>query len=175
MESFRPQANRNIDKVVLGKLCFRTWYPSHYGKETLGEGQSSTLGKAGGQTAGDAAAANDVTNRAASKKDRDRDHHPPRLLERLYVCPACFKYSKELVPWWGHVKLCEKKGYVPGRKIYVHPKGRRRAVMPVEGGLGPGQRKKRVESGARQAEIVQDEGEWSIWEVDGEHGGVSNS
>ncbi len=27
-------------------------------------------------------------------------------LERLYVCPHCFKYTTELVPYRGHVEMC---------------------------------------------------------------------
>jgi hypothetical protein len=60
------------------------------------------------------------------------------MLERLYVCKHCFKYSKELMGWVGHGKACERRRggaapMVPGRKIYSH------------GGSG-----------------------WSVWEVDGE-------
>lgn len=60
------------------------------------------------------------------------------MLERLYVCKHCFKYSKELMGWVGHGKACERRRggaapMVPGRKIYSH------------GNSG-----------------------WSVWEVDGE-------
>lgn len=60
------------------------------------------------------------------------------MLERLYVCKHCFKYSKELMGWVGHGKACERRiggaaPMVPGRKIYSH------------GNSG-----------------------WSVWEVDGE-------
>lgn len=59
------------------------------------------------------------------------------MLERLYVCKHCFKYSKELMGWVGHGKACERRRggaapMVPGRKIYSH------------GNSG-----------------------WSVWEVDG--------
>lgn len=65
------------------------------------------------------------------------------MLERLYVCNHCFKYSKELMNWVGHVRVCERRlggtlGVVPGRKIYTHEKGT-----------------------------------WSVWEVDGEVDTVS--
>lgn len=63
-----------------------------------------------------------------------------QMLERLYVCKFCFKYSKELMAWVGHVRACERRfgadndlGMVPGRRIYTHGKG-----------------------------------EWGVWEVDGE-------
>jgi MYST family zinc finger domain len=67
------------------------------------------------------------------------------MLERLYVCNHCFKYSKELMNWVGHVRVCERRfggrlGVVPGQKIYTHGKGT-----------------------------------WSVWEVDGEVDTVSNS
>jgi hypothetical protein len=60
------------------------------------------------------------------------------MLERLYVCNHCFKYSKELMSFWGHLRACERafggnEGTVPGRRIYCHP-----------------------------------DGAWSVWEVDGE-------
>jgi hypothetical protein len=65
------------------------------------------------------------------------------MLERLYVCNYCFKYSKELMNWVLHVRACERKdggalGVVPGREIYTH-----------------------------------DKGTWSVWEVDGEVDTVS--
>lgn len=156
------RADRNIDKVVFGNICFRTWYPSYYGKEVLGDHSGATRGgsKDGGK---------DTGGKSASKKERE--HHT--MLERLYVCPHCFKYSKELVAWWGHVQVCEKLRYIPGRKIYIHPRGRRKILVPAEN-RGAGPKKRRGEGGVRYVEeIVQDEGEWSIWEVDGEKDGVS--
>lgn len=156
-----PRADRNIDKVVLGDLCFRTWYPSYYGKELLGDlGSSSSNSKSG---------ASEDAGKASSRRDRDQP-----VLERLYVCPSCFKYSKELVAWWGHVRVCERKGKVPGRKVYVHPQGRRKVLVPQGGPKGMGPKRKRGDSGVRYAEqTIQDEGEWSIWEVDGEKEKVS--
>lgn len=61
-----------------------------------------------------------------------------QMLERLYVCNHCFKYSKELVGWMGHLKSCERRlgggmNMVPGTQIYTH-----------------------------------ESGTWSVWEVDGE-------
>ncbi|KAJ4293012.1 SAS complex subunit [Collariella sp. IMI 366227] len=90
------------------------------------------------------------------------------MLDRLYVCPCCFKYSKELVTWWEHVRWCERQGVVPGKKIYTHPKGRRTVLVPA--GPAPKQgRGKRGSIGQKMIEeVVQDQGEWSIWEVDGE-------
>ena len=157
-----PRADRNIDKVVFGNLCFRTWYPSYYGKEVLGDSGATRGGsKDGGK---------DTGGKSSSKKERE--HHT--MLERLYVCPSCFKYSKELVAWWGHVRVCEVQRYIPGRKIYVHPQGRRKVLVPAEN-KGSGPKKRRGDSGVRYVEeIVQDEGEWSIWEVDGEKDGVSS-
>ena len=158
------RTDRNIDKVVLGSICFRTWYPSYYGKEVLGDASGAAKGgsKDGGKDLGG----------KSSSKGKDREHQP--MLERLYVCPSCFKYSKELVAWWGHVRVCERQGYVPGRKIYTHPRGRRKILVPYDN-KGPGPKKRRVDGGVRYVEeIVTDEGEWSIWEVDGEKDGVSS-
>ncbi|KAM3435583.1 hypothetical protein NHJ13734_005486 [Beauveria thailandica] len=152
-----PQrSDRNIDKVVFGNLCFKTWYPSSYGKEVLGDGSANSRNgtKDHGIEAG----------KVHGKKDRE---HPP-MLERLYVCPSCFKYAKELVAWWGHVRSCGLKGRVPGKRVYVHPRGRRK-IRVAHDGKGPGPKKRRGDGGVRYTEqIVQDEGEWSIWEVDGE-------
>lgn len=154
-------SDRNIDKVVFGNLCFRTWYPSYYGKEVLGD----TSGNARNGSKEHAAEA----GKTHGKKDRE---HPP-MLERLYVCPSCFKYAKELVAWWGHVRSCELKGRVPGKRVYTHPRGSRK-IRVAHDGKGPGPKKRRGDGGVRYTEqIVQDEGEWSIWEVDGETDGVS--
>ncbi|KAK3290642.1 acyl-CoA N-acyltransferase [Chaetomium fimeti] len=166
--------DRNIDKVVLGDICFPAWYPSYYGKELLG-GVSSNSTKSGKGTKSNGSLAASLSNQE-SKDDingttahgrRDRDSHPP-MLNRLYVCPRCFKYSKELVTWWEHVRWCEQQGYLPGNKIYTHPKGKRTVMVPS--GPAPKQgRGKRGSVGQRMVqEVVQDEGEWSIREVDGE-------
>lgn len=158
-------ADRNIDKVVLGKLCFRTWYPSYYGKEVLGDvsGNSRATGSKEGSVLD--------ASKAPSKRDKDGN----TVLERLYVCPSCFKYAKEIVAWFGHVSACDKKGTIPGRKVYSHPRGRRK-VLIAQDGTKPGPKKRRGEGSIKYTEqVVQDEGEWSIWEVDGEADGVSDN
>jgi hypothetical protein len=168
--SVRPplRADRNIDKVVLGNLCFSTWYHSYDGKELLGESPSN-LAKMGGKDAG----AKDQTTGGKSSSRRDREHHP--VVDRLYVCPSCFKYSKELLPWCHHVHVCERKTQIPGRKVYVHPRGRRKILVPHDT-KASGPKRRKGEGNIRYVEeIVQDEGEWSIWEVDGEKDGVSSS
>ncbi|KAK4176486.1 putative histone acetyltransferase [Triangularia setosa] len=124
------QTDRNIDKVVLGDICFKTWYPSYFGKEVLDNG--------------------------------------PGILDRLYVCPCCFKYSKELVAWWEHVQICQGKNFIPGSKIYTHPKGQR-TVLRASGPPPKSGRGRKSNVGQKMVEeVVQDQGEWSIWEVDGE-------
>ena len=158
-----PRSDRNIDKVVLGDLCFRTWYPSYYGKEVLGDMSSNARGGAGSKDA-----ANEAAGKTAPKREKDQP-----MLERLYVCPSCFKYAKELVAWRGHVRLCERKHHIRGNKVYTHPRGRRKVKVPLDA-KGPGQKRRRGEGHARfTEEVVQDEGEWSIWEVDGEKDVVS--
>ncbi|KAK4154377.1 males-absent on the first protein [Chaetomidium leptoderma] len=166
--------DRNIDKVVLGDICFRTWYPSYYGKEVLGDisGGNSTKGGKDAKSTGTSVhhhheAKDDINGGKAHGRRGDRDNHPP-MLDRLYVCPCCFKYSKELVTWWEHVRWCEQRGIVPGKKIYTHPKGKRTVFVP-SGPVPKQGRGKRGSVGQKMVEeVVQDEGEWSIWEVDGE-------
>lgn len=42
-----------------------------------------------------------------------------RTVERLYVCQWCFKYSKELMGFLGHLKVCEKRVEgPPGQEVY---------------------------------------------------------
>ncbi|KAB5542370.1 histone acetyltransferase MYST2 [Coniochaeta sp. 2T2.1] len=172
----KPSSDRNIDKVVLGDICFRAWYPSYYGKEVLGWDNSHHHSQ---QAAHDNATSS--SSHAASSKNGAgavggaKDGHarkPPPMLDRLCVCPCCFKYSTELVKWWGHVQICEATGFVPGRKIYTHPRGSRTVSRPVDGGgkmmgKASGGRKGSM-VGKVVEEVIKDEGEWSIWEVDGE-------
>lgn len=164
-EKTGSRPDRNIDKVVLGKRVFSTWYPSYFAlSETSGNGGKSASGsKAGSNSNGSKDGAKDEGgSKATSRKDRDKK------IDRLYVCPCCFKYSKELVPWWQHVHVCERRAFIPGEKIYVHPKGKRTkqiSLGTVSKGLG---RKKR---GAIE-EVIEDQGEWSIWVVDGEKEGM---
>ncbi|KAG6118571.1 hypothetical protein E4U14_006684 [Claviceps sp. LM454 group G7] len=158
-----PRADRNIDKVVLGNLCFRTWYPSYYGKEVLGD-TSGNATSSGGSKDG----SQDSSNKNPRK---EKDVQP--MLERLYVCPGCFKYAKELLAWRGHVRICERSRSIPGKKIYTHPRGRRKVLTAQEGAKGPGTKRRRGDGSTRYTEeIVEDEGEWSIWEVDGEKNGL---
>jgi hypothetical protein len=167
-------SDRNIDKVVLGDICFRAWYASYYGKEMLGDlSGSSTKGERDTKTYSNGTASHQHrggkgdTNGGAAHGRRDRDNHS-LMLDRLYVCPCCFKYSKELVTWWEHVRWCQRRGVVPGKKIYTHPKGKRTVLVPVGPPAKQG-RGKRGNAGQKMVEkVVQDEGEWSIWEVDGE-------
>ncbi|KAK3321554.1 acyl-CoA N-acyltransferase [Apodospora peruviana] len=165
------QPDRNIDKVVLGNICFRAWYPSYYGKEVLGDAPGNTTkgekgAKGGPVTIDGADSSNGEGVGAKTQARKDRDSTP--MLDRLFVCPCCFKYSSELVAWWEHVQVCERRGFMPGSKIYVHPKGRRTILVPSAPASKPG-RGKRASAGPKLVEkLVQDEGEWSIWEVDGE-------
>lgn len=164
-------AQRNIDKVVFGNICFSTWYHSPYGTEALGDvsGNSVKSGNSNGPPSQDGNGKDDGTGNPASRKTKED------RLDRLYVCPCCFKYSKELVPWWQHVHQCERRGYVPGEKIYTHPKGHQARQAAATGAppapKGPGARKRKAAETAEDT-VVEDQGEWSIWEVDGEGDGL---
>jgi hypothetical protein len=162
-----------VDKVVLGDVIFPTWYQSPYPKEALGDISTPSaqgivtlphLGKDGHPTGGSGSKHNG--SKGGGK------HKDAYFLDRLYVCPCCFKYSKELVTWWDHVRICRASGYMPGRKIYVHPKGQRRVRVPVDAGGGAETKTPKGRKGSATTkmveEVVQDQGEWSIWEVDGE-------
>ncbi|KAI0599723.1 acyl-CoA N-acyltransferase [Biscogniauxia sp. FL1348] len=169
-----PRSDRNIDKVVLGNICFRAWYPSYYGKEVLGDVSGNTGAASSTSTTATSSFSSSTNNAAAGSsgvgaKIGGGKHRDPPMLERLYVCPCCFKYSKELVLWWEHVRCCETRALVPGRKVYTHPKGGSGALkgvrVPVVPGEARGRGKKKVEGGKTGDE---EEGEWSVWEVDGE-------
>lgn len=81
---------RNIDQVVLGDIMFKTWYPSWYPKEIIGDKALNGDYKSVGIT-----------------------------VPTLYVCKKCFRYSKEVVPWFKHCKLCTQDE-PPGKLIYSH-------------------------------------------------------
>ncbi|KAI1370536.1 acyl-CoA N-acyltransferase [Hypoxylon crocopeplum] len=168
-----PRSDRNVDKVVLGSIWFRAWYPSYYGKEVLGDASGNNNAGAKDETAG---------GKMGKIGGGKRAGLPPPLLEQLYVCPWCFKYSREMAPWWKHVGCCERTFEMPGTKVYTHPKGSRvksvkipaaTASVPDVGGKGKGKKKGDTVAGAgvpptAAVEVVTDEGEWSVWEVDGE-------
>ncbi|KAF2150148.1 histone acetyltransferase, MYST family [Myriangium duriaei CBS 260.36] len=44
-----------------------------------------------------------------------------RIVDRLYICQWCFRYSKELMPFVAHTRTCPLKDSVPpGNLIYEH-------------------------------------------------------
>ncbi|KAI0554817.1 acyl-CoA N-acyltransferase [Xylaria curta] len=160
-----PRSDRNIDTIVFGNTCFKAWYPSYYGKEVLGD-VPANVGGAGGAGAGNAKI-------GGGKRDLP-------MLDRLYVCPCCFKYSKDVVPWWKHVQYCEKKAFVPGSKIYTHPRHSKTvrrlhasSTSASPTGATKGKGKSRSDSSNESADVATvNEGEWSVWEVDGEKDGL---
>ncbi|KAK4226652.1 males-absent on the first protein [Podospora fimiseda] len=161
----KDSTDRNIDKVVLGDICFRAWYPSYYGKDVLGD---SSHNNHNSSSNGDKHDESNGSNGGKAHHHGRRD--PPPILERLYVCPCCFKYSKELVSWWEHVRLCERKAFVPGKRIYTHPRGTRTILKASSTSHvpAPGKGKKPMHTPPMIEETIHDQGEWSIYEVDGE-------
>lgn len=148
-----PGPDRNIDKVFLGNICFRAWFPSYYPKEVLAD----TAGNAGEHPA-----------RGVGKLGGGKNAAPPPILERLLVCPCCFKYSRELPTWWDHIRYCERRAYVPGRKVYTHPRAGVR--QPKTNAMKHDHEEAQGDAGSAG---LEDGGEWSVWEVDGEKDGVS--
>ncbi|XDG05169.1 hypothetical protein ABKA04_004784 [Annulohypoxylon sp. FPYF3050] len=150
-----PRSDRNIDKVVLGDICFKAWYPSYYGKEVLGDISNTT--NAGGkdrQGSKDRDGGGKIGGRIGGGK-----RNPPPMLERL---------------------TCERTFRMPGTKVYTHPKGRRTVKIPATEGVEKvkGRGRKRSDAGAHTnvsaaaEKVITDEGEWSVWEVDGEKDGL---
>ncbi len=170
----------------MGEICFRAWYPSYYGKEVLGDGTGNSHQHKhhGGGSGRGGNHGNQLAKGAAVGKENHHYHGPghghghhkdaPPLLDRLYVCPFCFKYSKEIVTWHRHVQACESQFQIPGDKVYVHPKGVRTVRVPIVPAATPkaGGTKRRKTSADADVQyverVVKDEGEWSIWEADGE-------
>lgn len=90
-----------------------------------------------------------------------------RKVERLYVCQWCFKYSKELVGFLGHLKGCRRRD--TASQEVEEGNGIDNGVA-VEGeeddGDGSGDESER---GIPGEEIYRDEERgYSIWEIDGE-------
>lgn len=159
-------ADRNIEKVVFGTVCFSTWYHSPYGTEALGEIPGNSVKTATANGVQETTSKEEGPLSLTSKKTKEDK------LDRLYVCPCCFKYSKELVPWWQHVHFCERRGYIPGEKIYTHPKRRPIRQATDSSTLinkSPGRKRKHSDIPVDATDATgEDDGEWSIWQVDGE-------
>ena len=182
-----PRQHRNIEKVMLGNLCFDTWYRSYYSKDILGDHSGGKI--KGGKDAHNNQPSpggsstdsephhcgnNSVKDDGAKVHSRSRDAAP--ALERLYVCPCCFKYSKELVTWWAHVRYCQARQHVPGEKIYTHPRSASHIPMPQPQSVSSSGRKadQVKKAASEEAEDVKTQGEYSVWEVDGGRDTVSS-
>ncbi|KAI1258684.1 acyl-CoA N-acyltransferase [Xylariaceae sp. FL1019] len=148
-----PHSDRNIDKVVFGSIAFKAWYVSYYAKEVLGDISGNNAKMGGG------------------KKDL-------QIVDKLYICPCCFKYSRDAEMWLAHVRACEERAFVPGEKVYTHPSNSKGVKVPRLGSAressSPRGKRKRSESVAANGDAgeVEDKGEWSVWEVDGEKEGL---
>lgn len=70
---------RNIDNVVFANVMFKSWYPSWYPTEIIGDKALSATVKPVGIT-----------------------------VPALYVCKKCFGYSKIVEDWLKHCKICDK-------------------------------------------------------------------
>lgn len=71
---------RNIDNVVFGDIQFKSWYPSWYPTEIIGEKALSANVKPVGIT-----------------------------VPTLFVCKKCFGYSKVVQDWLTHSRLCKQE------------------------------------------------------------------
>jgi hypothetical protein len=98
---------RNIDTVVFGEVAFKSWYPSWYPKEIIGEKALLTGLSGEGKTG--------------------------IVVKELYVCKRCFGYAKGVVEWVRHTRVCEKD--VPGKQIYIHGEEGVWSVWEVDGGV----------------------------------------
>ncbi|KAI2616861.1 acyl-CoA N-acyltransferase [Hypoxylon sp. NC1633] len=206
-----PHSDRNVDKVMLGRTTFKAWYPSYYGKEVLGSipNNASSVGAKDNSTGGAGAIMNKMGG--GSK----RTALPQPLLDILYVCPLCFKYSRELDSYHEHTLCCSATFEMPGCKVYTHPKGQPPQIKGVSAKETVGEyvaklmakviAEARATATATNAEgrprkekekrddvvprakakanadadadgvaplgenlMATQEGEWSVWEVDGE-------
>lgn len=83
--------SRNIDQVVLGDLCFQTWYHSPY-PDTVVYGEHYH------------------TPRPALHEDHTRNGHAEivaaPVIDRLYVCAYCFRYTRHTADYVGHLSCC---------------------------------------------------------------------
>ncbi|KAI9837839.1 MAG: hypothetical protein M1819_006773 [Sarea resinae] len=109
----QPQpTERTVLNVVLGDVLFKTWYGSFYPPEIVGRGSAA------------AAATVPTTNisspsvNGVSEGSGAGTVAAKGVTERLYVCRWCFKYSKELMPYLGHVRSCPLRAEPPGHRIY---------------------------------------------------------
>lgn len=83
--------SRNIGQVVLGDLCFETWFHSPY-PDTVVYGEHYH------------------TPRPALNEEHNKNGHTEivtaPLIDRLYVCPHCFKYTRQVADYVEHLSRC---------------------------------------------------------------------
>ncbi|KAF2650950.1 hypothetical protein K491DRAFT_682567 [Lophiostoma macrostomum CBS 122681] len=102
-----------------------------------------------------------------------------RRIERLYVCQWCFKYSKELMGFLGHLKCCGGQPVIRGGPDGDEGgnevgSGSRRGSKSWSGsgngsGNGNGDKSASEKAGMPGEEIYRDEARGiSLWEIDGE-------
>ena len=104
------QLERNILKVVLGNLLFETCYPSLYPEEALYHDTTITTNNNNNNDDDDDDDNNHDDNddghghqrgEARAGPNAHTSQRPP--LDRLYVCPWCFRYGRELMPYLTHM------------------------------------------------------------------------
>lgn len=117
--------SRNIDKVVLGNLLFDTWYFSPYPESVL-FGPDHHLSKA-------------LLNGEHKNGHTEKYSTPP--VQRLHVCPYCFKYSTIAADYVSHLHFHLKQ-------IETDPE----EWLPVP----------------KSALKVYEWDEYAVWDIDGE-------